>query len=222
MGVGYNPKIVTDSLLFCIDGANSIRPRVGNTTLSFQNGMSDASDGYYTFDGTDDYAIFSSDDFLNQTYTGKTVTALVRLQSPYGTTPSYRPIFGTSAGSSVRTFNFYLYNNGSNYSIHFSAGNGTSPAGSFSDSLPNIEDQWIMMSVSQTTSNFSTYYLNDISYGSKAQTFYQYNSGQTQEFGKAGAVYWKGNIAHVAIYGKALTTAEIKQNFNALRGRFGI
>jgi hypothetical protein len=33
---------------------------------------------------------------------------------------------------------------------------------------------------------------------------------------------WVGNIAQVSIYNKALTAAEIQQNFNATRGRFGI
>jgi hypothetical protein len=31
-----------------------------------------------------------------------------------------------------------------------------------------------------------------------------------------------GNIAQVSIYNRALTATEIQQNFNALRGRFGI
>jgi hypothetical protein len=35
--------------------------------------------------------------------------------------------------------------------------------------------------------------------------------------------YWlNGNISQVQIYNRALTASEIQQNFNALRGRFGI
>jgi hypothetical protein len=37
-----------------------------------------------------------------------------------------------------------------------------------------------------------------------------------------GVEYWSGNIAQVSIYNKALTTSEVQQNFNALRGRYGI
>ena len=33
---------------------------------------------------------------------------------------------------------------------------------------------------------------------------------------------WNGNIAQVSIYNRALTASEIQQNFNALRGRYGI
>jgi hypothetical protein len=42
-----------------------------------------------------------------------------------------------------------------------------------------------------------------------------YESGTT-------AYTWNGEIALFQIYNKALTASEIQQNFNALRGRFGI
>jgi hypothetical protein len=35
-------------------------------------------------------------------------------------------------------------------------------------------------------------------------------------------LYWPGEIAQVSIYNRALTVAEIKQNFEAARGRYGI
>jgi hypothetical protein len=34
--------------------------------------------------------------------------------------------------------------------------------------------------------------------------------------------YYRGNISNFKIYNRALTAAEVQQNFNALRGRFGI
>ena len=34
--------------------------------------------------------------------------------------------------------------------------------------------------------------------------------------------YFDGKISNFRIYSKALTTSEIQQNFNALRGRYGI
>jgi len=37
-----------------------------------------------------------------------------------------------------------------------------------------------------------------------------------------GEWYAKGNIAQASIYNRALTAAEVSQNFNALRGRYGI
>jgi hypothetical protein len=38
----------------------------------------------------------------------------------------------------------------------------------------------------------------------------------------SGSYRWNGNISQVSIYNRALTAAEVSQNFNMLRGRFGI
>jgi hypothetical protein len=35
-------------------------------------------------------------------------------------------------------------------------------------------------------------------------------------------LFWPGEISNISLYNRALTDNEIKQNFNALRGRFGI
>ena len=43
--------------------------------------------------------------------------------------------------------------------------------------------------------------------------FYPYNSG---------GFYYDGQISQVSIYNKALTASEVQQNFNALKGRYGI
>ena len=44
------------------------------------------------------------------------------------------------------------------------------------------------------------------------------------DIGKTGGYtnYINGNIAQVSIYNRALTASEVQQNFNALRGRFGL
>ena len=38
----------------------------------------------------------------------------------------------------------------------------------------------------------------------------------------AGGGFYNGNIANAQIYNRALSAAEVKQNYNALRDRFGI
>jgi hypothetical protein len=38
----------------------------------------------------------------------------------------------------------------------------------------------------------------------------------------ASGYYFAGKIAHVSVYNRALTTAEVDQNYNALKGRFGL
>ena len=67
-------------------------------------------------------------------------------------------------------------------------------------------------------------YVNGVLKNSSAQTGALGSPGGTPKIGTyQGTNYnMSGNIDSVKIYNKALTASEIKQNFNALRGRFGI
>ena len=46
--------------------------------------------------------------------------------------------------------------------------------------------------------------------------------GGNNTAGGAEAIYYTGKISGVKIYNRALTSAEVKQNFDAQRGRYGI
>jgi hypothetical protein len=41
-------------------------------------------------------------------------------------------------------------------------------------------------------------------------------------YGGAGGYFYNGNISAVSVYNRVLTASEVCQNFNALRGRFGL
>jgi hypothetical protein len=41
-------------------------------------------------------------------------------------------------------------------------------------------------------------------------------------FGQNGSYYWPGNIPIHRYYNRVLTSAEILQNYNATKGRFGL
>ena len=38
----------------------------------------------------------------------------------------------------------------------------------------------------------------------------------------SSASWWSGRLAGIKVYNKTLSQAEVTQNFNAMRGRFGI
>jgi hypothetical protein len=77
------------------------------------------------------------------------------------------------------------------------------------------------------TYNHSTYlkqfYSNGVLQNSGVGSVYsgsgQFNVGQS--YSSSGA-YMNGRISKVSIYNRALSAAEVSQNFNALRGRFGL
>jgi hypothetical protein len=218
MGISYNPRIVTDNLLLYVDASNTIIPRIGNTSLTSNGGVSGPSNGYYTFDGTDDaYAINSS--VYNTTYTGKTVIVAARIGAVYGTPPLYRGMIGTSSAVNLRNFNFYTLKDNTGFRFHFSTGNGVANSGTFSNYLSLVENQWFIGAASLNSSNSVTYYLNGNAVGTTSQTFSQFNSGTLEYIGRADP-YWVGDIAYSMVYGKALTAQEIQQNFNATKSRF--
>ena len=63
-----------------------------------------------------------------------------------------------------------------------------------------------------TSSSVSTSSINDSS-----------NQLSIGRVGEYNADYWNGKISSVKIYkGKGLTAEEVEQNYNALKGRFGL
>ena len=67
-------------------------------------------------------------------------------------------------------------------------------------------------------------YINGVPITSDTQTgtIDTNTGGMTIGSYNSGAYYFNGNIAVVKVYNRALSAAEVKRNFNALRGRFGI
>jgi hypothetical protein len=55
-----------------------------------------------------------------------------------------------------------------------------------------------------------------------AYTITNNNDVKTIGFGQSTTQYFNGNIAQVSIYNRALTAAEVLQNYNALKGRYGL
>ena len=177
---------------------------------------SNGTASYFSFNGTgSQYASTTSSKF-NVAYTGKTVFVTARMANSSFSSGLFRCLFGTNAGS--RNFNTYMYLDGSNFKLHYSAGG----AGGFSNNLSIAYMQWLVIAVTQTTGGLVTYYLNGQPVGTNTGiTFAQYaaNGG---EFVALADNYWYGDIGVCAVYGQALTANVIQQNYNSLRGRYGL
>lgn len=91
-------------------------------------------------------------------------------------------------------------------------------------SYPGSGTTWNMYACSWDGGSINTY-LNGVSINSGARTG-SLNTSDTggMEIGKDEelARYLSGNISSCLMYNRALTAAEIQQNFNATRSRFGI
>jgi len=162
----------------------------------------------FTFNGSTASNISFAAAKFNTAYTGKTVMVAAKMDASFGTN-LYRALFGNTG---TRNFNFYVYNNGTGYQLHFS----TQGSGTLSNVIPLVTGQWYVFAVTQDASTVS-YYLNGVLVGTNpGQTLSQYQAGGIEYIGNADN-FWYGDIGTTLIYKRGLTAAEIMQNYNALR-----
>lgn len=213
------------ALLYLDAGNNASYPGSGTTWTGLSSNASNAtlvgnpafnfSTGYFTFSGTGaQYASTTASKF-NVAYTGKTVFVAARMTAVLA--GAFRGLFGTNSGT--RNFNTYVYSPSTGvYQIHYSAGGG----GGFSSNLSITTNQWFVVAVTQTTGGLVSYYLNGQPAGTNTgQTFIQYG-GNNGEYVALCDNYWYGDIGVCAVYGRTLSGDEIKQNYNAIKSRYGL
>ena len=212
------PNVVTDKLVLYLDAANTqsytgsgttwtdISSKGNNGTLT--NGPTFNSDnmGSIVFDGTNDYAPLGTSGFSFGSSSG-TLSAWAKTNSISG---GYTWVvsYGNNSGSQSR----FIGINGSTY--YFGGyGNDITASG-----VPL--NTWFNMVGVYDGTNASMYINGVLVSGPTAKTWN--TTANNAQIGRQtnGAQYWNGNIAQVQIYNKALTALEVKQNYNALKGRY--
>lgn len=222
-------SFVTDGVMLYLDAGNSssysgsgtiwtdLSTYQNNATLTNTPPFTNSSTAsYFSFNGTNQYAPVTQTKF-NVTYTGKTTMFAIRTVNSNTGNGIYRCLFG---GDGVRNFNTYMYHvSGTTWELHFSS-NGQ---GGISSPFTLADNQWVVVAVTQTTSGVLTYYVNGQQLGTAQTgvTFSQYLSGGTEAVARADN-YWNGDMSVCCVYSRALSNGEITQNFNSIRGRYGI
>jgi hypothetical protein len=173
-----------------------------------------ASNGSFSFDGVDDYVNVSGSRTLSE------ATFSVWLKRN-GTQPNFAGIL-FSRGTSVTGLDFYSTTN--NLGYHW---NDAASSYGFNSALTTPDGAWCMC-VLTVTSTAATFYLCQSS-GITTATNTVAHALTTLDalaIGRDAAAgntrYTNASIAQASLYNRALTAAEVLQNFNALRGRFGI
>lgn len=220
-------EIVTDGLVLNLDaGDYASYPRSGTTwydisgnglTGALTNGPTydSANKGSIVFDGSNDNVPVGN----IGSFTAMTFCTFIKRN---GNQISYAGlIFNREANPNITGLNF-RYNNELGY--HW---NSNSSSYNWISGLAPPDGEWFMSALT-VTSTSATMYLctssgistatNNISHGST--TLNDLIIGLDE--GGAGNRYYKGNIGTIQIYNRALSSTEISQNFNALRGRYGI
>jgi hypothetical protein len=245
MGLYHSPRIVTNGLVLALDAADRNSYVSGSTTWynlagsnngTLTNGptYNSANGGSIVFDGTNDYAAMSGNTFgYSPGTTGElSLETWVYVTGPFST---YLPDNLTAIGGIVGQG---IYNGTTGWGLGITrVGTGsfqydfqtrnvsiasiTAPANFTTGS-------WNHVVGSFTRNDFSRIYLNGNLAGSASSTPY---NGVTltpnfndASLGKAGGqpFYAGCRIAICRLYNRPLSADEIQQNFNALRGRFGI
>jgi prepilin-type N-terminal cleavage/methylation domain-containing protein len=194
-----------------------------NGTLVNGPTYSSANGGSIVFDGVDDFINISSTSAFNWGLGDWSNDVWFFLPSIYASNNSYTTIFQTNqffVGTlrsgltgipgffTVGTNNMFT---SSSYGSYTYGGFTYNPAG-----------KWTNLSI--VKNGATTYcYLNGSLYASKSSDTYtnQSNPGRIG-IGLSGAEPLNGNLSNFKAYNRALTSTEIQQNFNAMRGRYGL
>lgn len=194
------------------------------TAYNFSNG------GSLVFDGTNDYLETNFTEILNDC----SIEILFRSTS----TKIYQYLLSISNLSNTSySLQFDMNDSDSNFAqtmwVFWNSGgtpNSVIPkTGTFGDwNDSNWRHYTFTRSV--TVSPYTKHYMNGVEVANVTR-----NGDQTTQFGNGAGYklrignYWSGsfgyyvgNIASIRIYNRVLTSAEIRKNFNAIRGRFGI
>ena len=178
-----------------------------------------------SFDGSNDYVTLPTNLLIHETGNPFTFSIWFKTSSTgiiLGQTNTSNP---TAAAGYVPAI--YVGTNGLLYTSCFWGG-ATSNKSVSSSSVNN--GSWNNITVT-FASNSQISYLNGVSYATLSKTQTQYTLTYYYFLGSGKGVNWtnfpaspyfNGNISNAVYYNRALTAQEIQQNFNALRGRFGI
>ena len=233
MATNYNPSIVTDGLRFCLDAANTKSyPGSGTTWTDISgkghdgtltNGPTFSSDngGCIVFDGSNDHIGMlgtATDLGINDTSSSFSFSVWFKT----GTT-SEKYMFDNFDGSTqdiscrLDGGELELYLRGSSGGIVNAVRYGSYTLNAWNNAVYNFD--------SSTSPDIFTAYVNGINTGTSTSHFSgNFESGSNFRIGMrpAGGGQFSGRIACAMLYNKSLTEAEVKQNYNALKGRFGL
>jgi len=242
MSYSNGPRIVTDGLVCCIDAANTksysgtgttwtdLSSNNNNVTLTNGPTFNSSNNGSIVFDGVNDSAVLPTNFFSFPALTTFTISLWFKSTQSNGGT-----IFGQQSNSSNPA----------------SAGGWVPAVYLQSDGLIRIEPFWTSSSTNfilsssalndgswcNVTTTFDNgtnqLYINGVYNtqqtgktlsafpGSPSNYYYILGAGQAASR-SLGTNYFSGNISTFNFYNKALSSSEISQNYNALKGRYNL
>ena len=233
MGTNYNPPIVTDGLVFCVDAANQRSyPKTGTTwtdlagandgTLTNMDTSNFSGDngGVLSFDGTNERVDFGNilnisgeisisswvkvDVFPTQAETSGGGRDLIVSKGYSGSEEAYH--FGFAGGNLLRFYTYASSINGVVYTHSLSTSRWYNIVGTFNGStwILYIDSDFVDSNNDSTALRITS---EPLIIGASSL------SGSVSRF-------FDGSIASASIYNRALSADEIRQNYEATVGRY--
>ena len=221
------PPIVTDGLILNLDagfipsypttGTTWYDISGGNNNATMYNGLTFNSGGWMDFDGSDDYCGISyNSNNMSAWSTGQTII----IWEYHTFNDGSRRNFWNQAYGGAGT---WTHEGGYNINYYYgNAGVDNQPYTSLNSSTTTT-GRWNMLVTTRDPSQVKWYVNNSNTdtmtnpYGVLTPT----TSGITIGNGYTGQP-WAGRMAIIQAYNRALTAAEVSQNYNAQKGRFGL
>jgi hypothetical protein len=233
VALAHSPKIATDGMVLCLDAGNTKSYPGSGTTWSDLSGngnngslvnmdganFNSANGGSLTFDGSNEYVdCGNKQDFIisnGQSFTiscwalyDSSLNVFNGILSKAAVNGTWEYVFGIN---SVAVVSWLISSNGTNWNPIFgeTISFGTWYYYSFGFDYDN---QISFLSV------------NGKPFLTRSHTSVYNTSGESLQIGRIRdpIVNMDGKISNLSFYNRALSASEVKQNFNALRGRFGL
>lgn len=218
MGTLYNPRIVTNGLVMYLDAGNTKSyPGTGTTWTDLSGNGRNAtkggsqsptyplwnSSGYFEFTGG-----INGDNYSRFTVTTPAVNELTVFTFHYS----------TQAGGHI------LRHTNDDFQIGPDGYTAGTSYNDISSSRPDTLNTWISDALT-FDGRVLTGYRNGSQQSTNTRSSYTSIAGGTLNIGSRSdnfSAHYVGRIALVMMYNKPLSAEEIRNNFNALRGRFGV
>jgi hypothetical protein len=237
MSLSHSPRIVNSSLVLALDAANRKSYSGTGTTWTDLSGSNNNgtlvntptynANGSFSFDyiQTEFVSFANTNSLMFLNLLPYTLEAWIYPTIDPGA-GNYTGIFNresSDVGAVRDGYNVFVVQSGSNVLIsseRFAAGSVVS-AGEYL-ATASFLNNWHHILATFDGSTVKFYRNASLKQTSGITTTNLTNNIQTLQVAQRGGQYFRGNISNAKIYNRALTQSEITQNFNALRGRYGI
>ena len=228
MALAHSPRIITDGIVLCLDAGNTksypgsgttwtdLSGNSNNGTLVNGVGYNSSNGGSLSFDGTNDRGNFTTPitSTSNQTYEIWTNA----ISSP-SAAQNYAYLIHNNSDD-ISTGNSYMNIGIRPTQQYFAAFNGAHVTMELGVTASTSNTLQIVLTWDGSTQKA---YANSVLKNSQALTGTPQNFDTTTAFGDNKTSTYRmiqGNIYSIKVYNKALTAAEVAQNYNALKGRY--